>query len=330
MTSSNTTQENELIPGGDLQRVYLVPNHSNMSDDELDFREIWQAIWNAKAWIIAATVLFTVAGIIIALSLPNVYRSEALLAPAAESQGGGLSALAGQFGGLANLAGIDLLKGDTDKVTIALEVLQSRSFIGEFIKSHDLLVPLMAASSWDIELDQLVIDDDIYDPTTKTWVRDVDPPSHPKPSDLEAYDEFSRILNVSKNAGTGLITISLDFYSPTLAKQWVDWLVIDLNNYMRQKDLYEAEQTIEYLKEQLKNTSIADMQAIFYQLIEEQTKTIMLAKVRKDYILNTIDPAVIPEQKISPNRFLIIFLGSLTGMFISFALVVIDYLRRGL
>ena len=97
---------------------------------------------------------------------------------------------------------------------------------------------------------------------------------------------------------------------------------------MRSKDLKNAERTINYLTEQLNSTSIADMQTIFYQLIEEQTKTIMLANVRQHYVLEVIDPAVVPEKEIEPKRALICVLITLLGGFISVVYVLVRSFRR--
>jgi len=315
-----TTETQNTAPSATpMQPVYLVQANNKQSvDDEIDLRELWNALWQGKIQIAAITSVFAIASVIIALMLPNIYRSEALLAPAAESSGGGLSALAGQFGGLASMAGINLSDGATDPTVVAIETLKSRRFIKTFIANHNLLVPLMAADGWDATNDTIEIDNDIYDVDTQAWVRDVSAPLKPKPSDIEAYEFFMEdVLSVSQDKKSSLVTIGMEFYSPSLAKQWVDWLVTDLNDYMRTKDLNNAERTINYLSSELASTSIADMQTIFYQLIEEQTKTIMLANVRQDYVLEVIDPAVVPEEEAKPKRALICVLITLLGVFIS-------------
>ena len=75
----------------------------------------------------------------------------------------------------------------------------------------------------------------------------------------------------------------------------------------------EAEKSIEYLKQQVANTSLADLQAMFFELIQSQTETVMLAEVRPEYVFKTIDPAVVPEEKSKPSRALICVLGTLLG-----------------
>ena len=321
MTTDKT--ENTLPVGTPMQPVYLVQANNRKTDDEIDLRELWNALWQGKVTIIAITSVFAIASVIIALMLPNIYRSEALLAPAEESQGGGLSALAGQFGGLASIAGINLSDGATDPTVVAIETLKSRRFVKTFIDKHKLLVPLMASDGWNESDNTLQIDDDIYNSDSQEWVRDVSPPLQAKPSDTEAYKVFMEdILSVSQDKKSSLVRIGVEFYSPTLAKQWVDWLVTDLNDYMRAKDLNSANRTIDYLTKQLNSTSIADMQTIFYQLIEEQTKTIMLANVRQDYVLEIIDPAVVAEEASEPKRALIcgalIVLGGFLGVIVVF------------
>ncbi|MGL4186138.1 MAG: Wzz/FepE/Etk N-terminal domain-containing protein, partial [Thiotrichaceae bacterium] len=141
-------------------------------DDEIDLRELFAVIWQGK-WLIAAiTAIFAIAAVAFAILQPNIYKSEALLAPASEAQGGGLSALASQFGGLASLAGVNLGgKGGTDKTELAIEVLKSRQFTSEFIQKHNILADLMAAEKWDRDADNIIYDPELYNAQTNTWVR---------------------------------------------------------------------------------------------------------------------------------------------------------------
>jgi len=293
--------------------------------DEIDLRELWNVIWQGKWVLIVVTFVFAVASVFYALSLPNIYKSEALLAPSEESSGGGLARMAGSLGGLASLAGVNLGGGPSDKTTIAIEVLKSREFISKFVERHDLLVPLMAAKGWGRGEDKLIIDKDIYDERNKKWTREAKPPRGVEPSLLEAYKQFIKLLNVSKDEKTGLVRLSIEHYSPFLAKAWVDMLILDVNEEIKQRDVLEANKSIEYLSDQLKKMSIADMKAIFYELIEEQTKTVMFAEVRDEYVFKTIDGAVAPELKSSPNKPLVCVLGTLLGGFLALLVVLVRH-----
>lgn len=304
---------------------YQVP-----ADDEIDLRELWNIIWRGKWIIIAVTAVFAVASVLYALSLPNIYQSKALLAPSEDAQGGGMSGMAGQLGGLASLAGITMggAAGD-DKVAIAMEVLKSRKFIGNFVGRHDILPELMAVERWDFGSNSLVFDSELYDASQGKWVRDVDPPKASEPSSWEAHKEFMEILTVSKDKETGFVTVALEHQSPYIAESWVRLLVDNVNEVMKEKDVTEARRSIEFLQNQLSGVALADMRTVFYQLIEEQTKTIMLAEVRDEYVFSTIDPPVVAEERVKPKRALIVVLGILLGAMLAMMTVVVHHLASG-
>jgi uncharacterized protein involved in exopolysaccharide biosynthesis len=295
-------------------------------NDEIDLAELWRAIWSGKLLIIAISGIFAISSIIYAINQPNIYRASTLLAPASEQGGAsGLSKMAGQFGGLASLAGINLGGGGTDKTGLALEVLKSRLFLENFIAKHQLLVPLMAANNWDANSNTLTIDDEIYNSETNSWLREVEAPKKPEPSPWEAFKAFKQVLSVSTDKENGMITLAIEHYSPEVATQWLVWLVDDINSTIREQDKIEAQNSIDYLSKKLKETQLADMQTVFYQLIEEQTKTIMLAEVSQEYVLKTIDPANAPDEKAKPKRALIVVLGTMLGGILSVLIVLIRY-----
>jgi uncharacterized protein involved in exopolysaccharide biosynthesis len=295
-------------------------------DDEIDLVELWSAIWAGKFLIIAISSMFAISSIFYALSQPNIYRATTLLASANADGGvGGLARMAGQFGGLASLAGVNLGGGGSDKTGLALEILKSRRFLESFITKHELLVPLMAAKNWDLNSNTLILDEDIYNYETKTWIRDVKAPKKPEPSSWEAFRALKEILSVTTDAETGMVTITIDFYSPEVATHWLLWLVADINETMREKDNVEAKNRIEFLTKKLEETKLADMQEVFYELIEEQTKTLMLAEVSKEYVLKTIDPPNAPEEKAKPKRPLIVVLGTLLGGMLAVIIVLVRY-----
>jgi uncharacterized protein involved in exopolysaccharide biosynthesis len=299
------------------------------SDDEIDLSELWRAIWSGKILIIVISFIFAVSSIVFALSKPDVYKASILLSPASSDSAGGMGALAGQFGGLASLAGISLGGGGTDKTALALEIIKSRAFLETFIIKHKLLVPLIASKKWDRINDELVVDDEIYDVNSNKWIREVSFPKTVVPSPWEAYQEFLQLISVSQDKTTSLVTIDVEFYSPQIAKAWLKWLVADVNDFMRQQDENEAQSSIDYLTKQLEKTEVSAMETVFYQLIEEQTKNMMLTKVSAEYVLKTIDPAQVPEKKAGPKRALIVVLGTMLGGILSVLIVLIRHFSKG-
>lgn len=302
---------------------------SAVQDDEIDLRELFSVIWQGKWLIIAITAVFAIGSVVFAIMQPNIYKSEALLAPASEEQGGGLSGLASQFGGLASLAGVNLgAKGGTDKTELAIEVLKSRQFTSDFIQRHNILVDLMAVEKWNRDADKLIYDPELYNEQTSTWVREVKAPFKPEPSMQEAYKVFSKMIAVNKAKETGMVTISVEHLSPAVAQQWVAWLIQDINKVMKDRDVAEANRSSEFLNKQIALTNVADIRTILYKLVEEQAKTIMFAEVRDEYVFKTIDPALIPEEKAKPKRALICVLGTMLGGMLGVMIVLVRHFMR--
>lgn len=295
--------------------------------DDIDLIELVSEVWSKKWTVVFFTLLFSCASVYYAISLPNLYKSEALLIPA-EQQGNGLGGMASQLGGLASLAGVNLGSGKADKTELALEIIKSRAFIFKFIEKYELTAALLAAKKWNATTNELIYDQDIYIPDTDEWIREVKAPLSPKPSPQESYKAFKNVFYVNKDKLTSMVTISVEHVSPVVAQQWVIWLIDSINEEMKQRDLKEANDSIVYLKKELKHTRLTDLQSVLYQLIEEQTKTVMFANVRKQYALQTIDPPLIPEMKSAPKRALIVVLGVFVGAILGTLIVLISHLLR--
>ncbi|MBW3697576.1 LPS O-antigen length regulator [Vibrio sp. T187] len=286
------------------------------------FYELWQGKWI----IITITILFSIIGVHYALSQPNVYKAESVLTSSNDGGRSGMAAMAAQFGGLASLAGINIGGASVDSKTLPLAILNSRQFLNAFIDKHKLLVPLIAAKEWDKTSNTLLIQADLYDETNEKWVREVPSGRSVAPTDWEAYKAFKQVLSVSEAKDSGLVTISITHLSPNIAQQWVQWLVDDLNLWMKEKSLNETKRNIGYLEQQLEKTNISDMRSVFFQLIEEQTKNLMLAEVEAEFAFKTIDPAVIPEEKSGPKRALICVLAALLGGMLGVATVLMKHM----
>ncbi|WP_421860186.1 Wzz/FepE/Etk N-terminal domain-containing protein [Marinobacter salarius] len=292
------------------ERVPEPPETRHHPEDEIDLRELFATLWAGKWIIILTTILFGAAGVAYALYKADIYQANALLAPAEGETGGRLG---GQLGNLASLAGVNIGEDGSSNTVIAREVLQSRAFLTDFIRRHELEAPLMATKAWNIRQSEWVYDRDIYNPETDEWGTDEDGESL-QPTDWDLVKEFrENHLSVSENKDNGMVTVSVKSLSPVAAQQWTEWLVRDINEHMRAQDIEDAEASINYLESKLDETNIAGMQQVFYQLIESETRTVMLANAQREYVFKTVDPAVVPQEKSEPKRALVVVLAVLLG-----------------
>ena len=98
-----------------------------IKEDEIDLKELFQAVFNGKWLIVSTALVFSILGILYSLSLPNIYKSTTLLYPT-EQQSNGLGAMKA-YSGLAGLAGINISSQSSDSNAVkALEKVTSLSF----------------------------------------------------------------------------------------------------------------------------------------------------------------------------------------------------------
>ena len=297
-------------------------------DDEIDLRELFGVLWAGSRKIIAITAVFAFVSVIYALSVSNQYKATVLLAPA-QSDSSDLSGALGQLGGLASLAGVDIGGGDSSEAQMAQEIMKSWSFIDVFIAENNISVEVYAAEGWSRGSNELQIDDDIYDAETKTWLVENDNTGEVgPPSSWVLFEAFSERLVVSENKKSGLVSVSIEYYSPQIAKQWLDMYVAAINAHMQQRQMEKVTNNINYLQAQIEKTSIAEMREVFYTIIAEQTKNKMMTEASPEYAFVAVSPSMVPEVTSQPQRRFICILGTLLGGMLSVLLVLVMHYAR--
>ncbi len=290
--------------------------------DEIDLRESWQVMWQGKWLILSITLMFSVASIIYARSIPDEYEATAILVSASASSSSSLTKLGGQFGGFASLAGINL-RGGGDKAAIAIELMKTWGFLEAFVKNNDLEVEVFAVKGWDKNDNKLLINNDLFDEKTLSWLKG-DGESYP--TSWMLFEKIKNRINIKEDKSTGLISLTVEHYSPHVAKKWVELLIRAINEHIQLQDRKEALNSMEYLRDQAANTRVAEMRTVFYQLIEEQAKTLMLAEISREYVFKTLSPARAAEMKSKPRRTLIVMVGVIVGVMFAMLIVVFRYL----
>ena len=226
--------------------------------EEVSLKELLLIVWQKRNLVIYITTFFAVFSIIYSLTLSNEYRSTAVLVPT-ENSPNLSSMMSGGLGMSLPLAGLDLGSSNSDS-KIALEVMSSWKFIESFIEKNNLQVYIGASNGWDSRANEVLIDDGIYDVETKKWISGfLSSNKDPEPSSWDLFEMFSKKLSISEDRFTGHVTVSIDFYSPEVSKEWVDKYVIAINEKMRLRSLEQLDRNIERLKEQIQLTEIKEV-----------------------------------------------------------------------
>lgn len=297
-------------------------------DDEIDLKELFGVLWAGKVLIVAITAIFAIGSVLVALSTPNQYKATAVLAPA-QADGGGLSSALGQLGGLASLAGVSIGEGSSSESQIAQEIMKSWSFVESFIADNNLEVKVYAAEGWSKGSGELKIDDDVYDIDTQSWLlEDTQTGELGPPTSWQLFERFNAMTSVSQDKISGLVSVSIEYYSPILAKELLDLYIAEINEHMQARQVAKVSSNISYLEAQIAKTSIAEMREVFYTIIEEQTKNKMVAEASPDYAFVAVSPSMVPEEKSEPSRALICIIGTIFGGVLGSIVVLIRYFGR--
>jgi len=285
--------------------------------DVLSFSALFGLFWRWKWILISITLIGTILSVFYATSQADVYRSTIIAVTPSEKSGGGLSGLSGQLGGLAGLAGISL-GGSSDKSLEQIkDLVRSRSFLQGFIERHQLIAEIMAVVDWDKKNNQLIYDPEIYDIINEKWVRSAPPGKSIIPTSWEAYPILLTKINLEAQVKKDIFQLSVDHYSPYLAKKWVELLLSDINSFYRQRSQRETQESIAYLRTALEKTEFSEVKSTIYDLVEEQIKSDMLSEVRQEFALETLSSAVLSEDKDHPKRALICIVGAIISGIIS-------------
>jgi len=269
------------------------------ADDTIDVIALVRLLWSYKFLIALFAGVAGVVAVILALTATPIYRAEAVVTPVADSGiADAASSLAGQLGGFASLAGIDL-RGRGVAGQEAQAVLGSRRLVEEFIRRNQLVDEMVARGI-------------------------------PEPTMWHAVQRFrDTVASISTDDDDGTTTVAVEWIDPVVAAKWSNGLVALANELMRSKAQADANRNIEYLNKQIAATNVVEIQRVMYNLIESETKTLMLANARADYAFTVVDPAVAPEVRVRPKRKLMVVTGVALGLILG-ALVAFghDTLRR--
>jgi uncharacterized protein involved in exopolysaccharide biosynthesis len=288
-------------------KYVMVESGPSTDEDEIDLLELIRTLLQAWKSIVGITILSTGLAVAYAFYVPESFKAETLLAPAQEESSSTSSALS-QFGGLAAMAGITI--PSSSNVERVLATLESREFLKKFISSRNLL-PIIFEENWD--------------KSSESWI-EIEGQEEITPED--GIIPLQGAIEVDKDK-SGLITLSISWADPEVAAQWANDLVQQLNEQLREQAITDSQKRVGYLEKELAKTTLQDMRAVLYNLLESEKQKAMLANVNEDFALEVIDPAVAPEIREKPKRKLIVALGGVCGGFLGiFAVFFAQFLQK--
>lgn len=258
-----------------------------------------------RVLLIGLILVGSVVGGVLAFLQKPVYRAEVVIAPARTAEDSAVvSRLAGQFAGLAALAGIGGAGGDDTQRAVA--VLSSEALAGSFIGDNQLL-PVLFESRWDA--------------AKKAWIEQ----EGGQPTQWRAVQKFDDdVRKISRDLQSGTITVAMEWHDRHAATKWANEYVALANQVMRVRAIAEANAALKSLNRQLEQSGLLETKSILYSLVESQVSKLTLAEARPEFAFTVLDPAIAPDEDafVRPRRFAIVFLSGVIGLLIGFVIVI--------
>jgi uncharacterized protein involved in exopolysaccharide biosynthesis len=293
------------VPSG-----YFVILPQAQTEEAFDLATLFSVLVHSWKILLAVTLAGALIAAAVALLLPPTYRADALIAPVAQNDIGGVGGgLRGQLGGLAALAGIDLgSNGSRREESIA--TLSSKGFARDFIL-HENLIPILFARLWDAN--------------TGHWRGD-----KKAPTVEDAVKKFTtEVLTISEDRKSGLVTLTVEWRSPAETARWANKLVEMVNERLSAEATRNAERAIDYLNKEMAKTNVVELRQSISKLIEQQINNAMLANVQREYAFHFIDAAVQPESRARPKRTAMTIIGAMAGLFFGVIGTLLRFRLRG-
>lgn len=276
------------------------------ADAGVSLSEALSLIGNRWKHVLAAIVLGVLAAQAAVSMTDRTYEAVIVLIPSAEENVGGLGSLAGQFGGLASLAGISL--GGGNKGAEIMATLRSQEFARDFITRKGLLQKFYSKK---------------WNASTSSW----EGPEEKWPTISKAWVHFDKNIRfVTEDRRTGLIKLQVRWKDRAEAAEWANDLAASLNETIRNNELAEAQKMIGLLKSELDEVQVVELRSAISRLMEIYEKKLMYARSKADIGVKVIDRAQVPDvdQYIWPKRILMLALGAMLGFIVGAAAVLIS------
>lgn len=289
-------------------------------DSEIELKDLMLLLLDKKLFISVITTIAAITSVILALSLPNIYTSSSLLAPS--SKDNAINPQLGSISGIAGLAGINLSQ-NSSKSQEAIKRIESYEFFVKHFLPNIKYQNLMAVDKWLPEKNIIVYDSNIFDTKSNEWIS-----KQEKPTYQMAFKKYRKAMVIYADIETGFVNLSIDHKSPFIAKEWVEIIVTNINESMREIEKQDAQNAINYLSESTKSINVLSIKDVISKLLENQMQILMLSSSNESYIFRTIDSPFVSEEKARPSRALVCIVGTTLGFIISLLIVLGLHLIR--
>lgn len=288
-------------------RVKQIPDMQQVSaprlDADIDLFAYLIALIKARFLIAVLAIICGLAALGYSYSLPELYETFVRTDLVDMEDPGGVSPDNRRASEVLTLVehGFVLSTSKDNYLDVMIAKMRSRQFSLKFMEEHGVF-QAMYPERWNKH--------------TQEWAAGFQPD---RGGSFLQFNEQIRFID--HNPENDIISIRMRWTDPVQARDWANAYVKEFNHFMREQALADVEQKKQFLEQELKQTSVVDIRQSLYRLIEAQTAVAMLANSKEDYVLEVIDPALLPFERYSPGRKTYLLMGFFAGACLAIALV---------
>jgi uncharacterized protein involved in exopolysaccharide biosynthesis len=299
----------------------IVNQEQLIQEDEIDLKELFKTILKYKYKISIFVFIITFFTFLYVLSLPNMYKSSIVLSPQGETK-----SISGGLSSLASLAGVSLGGGSSKDPMVMLETtLKDYDFNSMMIKKYDLVKKLENQKNLVFALGI----DGIYNFFNS---KDEEDEKSEEEKIYNTIKKLNRILSISSDKKTSLITLSTSLYDRYLTKELVDIYLNEIIEKIKAQDMKEIEEQIKYYNKELSTTYDVSLKEQLSKSLSGLVQKRVFSQANDFYFVSKLTNSRVSyiKEKTKPKRGLILVVSFITSMILGIFLVFfIEFIRSG-
>jgi capsular polysaccharide biosynthesis protein len=293
-------------------------------EDKIDLFALWQVIWRRRVFIACIVCTMVAITALSSLFMPNIYSAKAIIMPVDKSGGGIASSLMQQMGGLSGLIGL----ADSASSTEIVLLLHSDVLREKILKDYNLIPVFVSRQrggekkAWKTGQEKGFT---LNAHSLLFMLIESVMPANKKPVKKDNVSlgllMLATTVKIDHNVMDKTITISAESDDPVFAANIVNYFLTTLNNHMSSEAKRVTAINKHYLEDQLLKTADPLIKQKLYNMIAQQVETSMLAEVKENFCFKIIDPPRVPDEKIKPQRSLMVLSSFLVSLFLGVMIV---------
>jgi LPS O-antigen subunit length determinant protein (WzzB/FepE family) len=287
------------------------PASSSDAGEVVDFFPyllLLQSRWRTIAFTTVVAVLVT--ALSTGLLMTKWYRATAIIRPRPKSAM--QNRVLGMIGsGVGALGGLGALVGPaSDEAEEYMTILSSFGFSTALVERHHLGPELLGHGGW--------------------WLAGFFQNQNPDRSrKWQAYRRLTSRFDCEYSSTKGNITLHYLDPDESNAERVLGYYLDDLRDKLRHREIQEATEAIDSMKDAASHTSDSLLQLQLYELIANQTQKLKLAQVQTAFAFSVLESPAAPDKPYSPRRLLDCVLAGVLASLVSATVILASHSFAG-